>query len=91
MVHLGVLHIPVQKRSPSLAIFTYDACAPLYARVSCLVVMVDSFNSAAVARTRIGGKSGGVLNDNLVEELGEVATEHVRRVFISQCRMRQLC
>lgn len=38
----------------------------------------DPHGRGAAHRSRIGGTSGGVPNDELVQELKEVALEHVR-------------
>lgn len=45
-------------------------------------VVTDSFAAGSAHGSRIGGKSGGVRNDELVKELKEVALEHVRKRII---------
>lgn len=49
--------------------------------------MIDPHGGGTAHRSRIGGTSGGVPNDELVKELKEVALEHVRVWQDSDCKI----
>lgn len=44
-----------------------------------MIALLAKGHLASNHGSRIGGKSGGVLNEDLVRELEEVALEHVRK------------
>lgn len=51
---------------------------PQYSPYCSVFVTADTVGGGATPRSRVGGTSGGVTNDELVKELEEVALEHVR-------------
>lgn len=65
---------------PELPLFFFDHISwPLSSYHSLpLPATTDPHGGGTTHRSRIGGTSGGVSNDGLVEELKEVALEHVR-------------